>query len=229
MFTLKSLWTKIIACNCRSVKKHLKLIVQGDSGLLGRLKDQGYKCEETNNWKMQNQRQKKWILIYQQNSVLQKNDKKLYQKEHPASQKLKFYIKNVYFFYSKRLPSLAKNWNFAWKNHKKITKKGTKKTTQPRKNQSFVRKKVFFLLKNTTHPRKKQKFLVKKKYNFSFYFLLIFFFLFFFWFFSLDRKKNGILFIIEAKKMKFCMKNLKASYLWGFWKKKSRPPTSPNF
>jgi len=139
-----------------------------------------------------------------------------------------FTWKKMSFFTQKRPPSLAKNWNFAWKNHKKMTKKGTKKTTQPRKNWSFVRKKVFFLLKNTTHPRKKQNFWVKKKKN-LFIFLLLFFFLFFFWIFSLDRKKIGILFIIEAKKMKFCMKNLKSSYLWGFWKKKSRPPTSPNF
>ena len=51
--------------------------MQGDTGLLGILKVQGFQCEETNNWKIQNRRQKKWILIYQQNSVLQKNGKKL--------------------------------------------------------------------------------------------------------------------------------------------------------
>ena len=37
----------------------------------------------------------------------------------------------------------------------------------------------------------------------------------------------------SAKMLKFCMKNLKSSYLWGFWKKKKKkkfqPPTSPNF
>ena len=31
------------------------------------------------------------------------------------------------------------------------------------------------------------------------------------------------------KNLKFCMKNWKSSYLCGFWKKNSRPPTSPNF
>ena len=62
-----------------------------------------------------------------------------------------FTWKKMSFFTQKRPPSLAKNWNFAWKNHKKMTKKGTKKTTQPRKNWSFVRKKVFFFTQKY-HP-----------------------------------------------------------------------------
>ena len=48
-----------------------------------------------------------------------------------------------------------------------------------------------------------------------------------FFLFLFDEIK--FLFIFIWKKMKFCMKNWKSSYLWGFWKKKSRPPTSPNF
>ena len=43
---------KIIACNCQSVTKHLTLKVQGDTGPLGKMKVQGLKCEETNNWKI---------------------------------------------------------------------------------------------------------------------------------------------------------------------------------
>ena len=52
----------------------------------------------------------------------QKNDKKRYQKEHPAPQNLIFCMKKKFFFYSKRPPTLAKNWIFAWKNDKKLTK-----------------------------------------------------------------------------------------------------------
>ena len=87
-----------------------------------------------------------------------KNWQKSSQKEHQTPQKVKFCMKKMVFFYSKIPPSPAKNWNFAWKNDKKLTKK----------------------IKNHLNP-------------------------------------------------KFCMKNWKPSYLWGFWKKKSRPPTSPNF
>ena len=41
----------------------------------------------------------------------------------------------------------------------------------------------------------------------------------------LTPKTIGILFKTKSKKLKFCMKNWKPSYLWGFWKK---IPT-PNF
>ena len=138
-----------------------------------------------------------------------------------------FTWKKMSFFTQKRPPSLAKNWNFAWKNHKKMTKKGTKKTTQPRKNWSFVRKKVFFFTQKY-HPSSQKTELLSEKKNifFSFFFSFAFFlFIFLLDFFSFLR----FLFKITLKKMKFCMKNLKSSYLWGFWKKKSRPPTSPNF
>ena len=43
----------------------------------------------------------------------QKNAIFFTQKGHPAPQKLKFCMKNIVFFYSKRPPSLAKNWIFA--------------------------------------------------------------------------------------------------------------------
>ena len=102
----------------------------------------------------------------------------------------------------------------------KITKKKNQKDhPSPQKVKFSKKKSVFFNQKY--HPSsQKTEVLSEKK---LIIFLLIVFFLFFFWFFSLDRKKNGILFIIEAKKMKFCMKNLKSSYLWGFWKKISTP------
>merc|ERR1712243_156679 len=45
------------------------------------------------------------------------------QKDHPAPQKLKFCLKKIVFFNSKRPPSLAKNRNFACKNDKKLTQK----------------------------------------------------------------------------------------------------------
>ena len=107
----------------------------------------------------------------------QKNDKKRYQKEHPAPQNLIFCMKKKFFFYSKRPPTLAKNW------------------ISPTPLVSFYFSSVFFL-----------------------FIFLLFLFLFL-----------RFLFKFTLKKMKFCMKNLKSSYLWGFWKKKSRPPTSPNF
>ena len=109
----------------------------------------------------------------------QKNDKKRYQKDHPAPQKLKFCKKKSVFFYSKIPPILAKNKTFEW----------------------------------------------KKKNVFLFFFFCFFPFFFLLDFFSLLR----FLFKITLKKMKFCMKNLKSSYPWWLWKKKSRPPTSPNF
>ena len=45
----------------------------------------------------------------------QKNDKKRYQKEHPAPQNLIFCMKKKFFFYSKIPPTLAKNKSFEWK------------------------------------------------------------------------------------------------------------------
>ena len=91
-----------------------------------------------------------------------KNWQKRYLKHHPAPQKLKFYMKKIVFLYSKRPPSPSKNRNFLWKNDKKLTKKGTKKSIQPRKNGSFAKKKSIFLLKKTSQPRKKLKFCMKK-------------------------------------------------------------------
>ena len=94
----------------------------------------------------------------------QKNDKKRYQKEHPAPQKLKFCMKKKVFFYSKKPPSLAKNKIFAEKKYKKMTKNWPKKADN------------------------------------------------------------------QAWNLKFCMKNLKSSYLWGFWKKILDPHSLiPNF
>ena len=96
----------------------------------------------------------------------QKNDKKRYQKEHPAPQNLIFCMKKKFFFYSKRSPTLAKNWIFAWKYDKKLTKKGTKKSTQPRKNWSFAWKKLsFFTQKYHPAPQKTDFFNEKMTKN----------------------------------------------------------------
>ena len=61
------------------------------------------------------------------------------QKDHPPPQKLKFCLKKNVFFYSQRPPSLARKLNFAWKNDKSA-KKGTEKSTHPRKNLKFCMK-----------------------------------------------------------------------------------------
>ena len=62
-----------------------------------------------------------------------KNDKKRNQKEHPVPQKLKFCMKKRVFLLKKTSQPLKK-LKFCMKNDKKMTKKGTKKSTQPRKN-----------------------------------------------------------------------------------------------
>ena len=60
------------------------------------------------------------------------------QKDHPEHQKLKFCLTKNLFFYSKRPHSLAKKWNFSWKNNKKMRKKVPKRAPIPSKNWSFA-------------------------------------------------------------------------------------------
>ena len=62
----------------------------------------------------------------------------MYQKDHPAPQKLKFCMKKNVFFYSKRPPSPAKSWSIAWKNDKKLTKSWPKKWKTTCKTRSFA-------------------------------------------------------------------------------------------
>ena len=67
----------------------------------------------------------------------QKNDKKRYQKEHPAPQKLKFCMKkNVIFTQKDHLAS--QKTEVLHEKMKKMAKRGTKKSTQPLKNWSFA-------------------------------------------------------------------------------------------
>ena len=119
-----------------------------------------------------------------------------------------FAKKHVVFFTQKDLPASQKT-EILHEKWQRNEKKSTKKSTQPRKNWSFAWKKFFFyskrppsLAKNWIFAWKNDKKLTKK------------------W----PKKADT-----SSKMLKFCMKNLKSSYLWGFWKKKSRPPTSPNF
>ena len=129
----------------------------------------------------------------------------------------------IHFFYSKRAPSPAKTWNFSWK-------KGIfllKKTSQPLKKLKFCIKNDKKFPERASSPTKtevlheklktvlpmgilkkkildpQQKWQIDKKFT----------------------QKNTH----PHNNLKFCMKNIKSSYLWGFWKKNSRPPTSPNF
>ena len=123
--------------------------------------------------------------------------------------KTEVFPKTKVFFYSKRPPSLAKNRNFAWKNDKKLTKKGTKKTTHPRKNWSFAWKKcIFFTQKDHPAPQKAEVLHEKMTKNWQ----------------KVDQKNEK-----PPVKPEVLHEKLKTVLPMGILKKKSRPPTSPNF
>ena len=96
--------------------------------------------------------------------------------------------------------NLAKNWNFAWKNDKK----GTKKTTQPRKNWSFAWKKLSIFTQKY-HPASQKTEVLHKKMTKN-------------WLKNWPKKGKT-----TYKNLKFCMKKWKSSYLWGFWKNIPNP------
>ena len=109
-------------------------------------------------------------------------------------------------FYSKKTTQPPKKLMFSIKNWQKIDQKAH---PAPQKVKFCMKKIVFFyshrpprLPKHWIGAWKNDKKVPKK-----------------------GTKKS----IHSRKKLKFCMKNWKSSYLWGFWKKNSRPPTSPNY
>ena len=161
---------------------------------------------------------------------------KRYQKDHPDPQKLKFCMKKNVFFYSKRPPSPAKSWSFEWKMPKNWQKIDQKNEKPPQKTRSFAWKiencptygDFEKLTKKCQKKVPKRARTCSKSWRFA-------------WkienhptyedFEKLTKvpKKGTKKSTYLLKKLKFCMKNWKSSYLWGFWKKNSRPPTSPNF
>ena len=115
---------------------------------------------------------------------------------------------------------------------RKMTKKWQKRYQKdhpaPQKLK-FCKKKYFFYSKIPPILAKNRSFYWKKNNCFLFIFLLLFFFLFFFWIFSLDRKKNWDSFYNRSKKNEVLHEKIKIVLPMGILKKKSRPPTSPNF
>ena len=85
----------------------------------------------------------------------------LLKKSIQTSENWSFALKIV-FFYSKRPPRIAKKWILHTKITKKWEKKGTKKTSQPRKSWRFSWKKLSFFTQKYLPASQKTEFLNEK-------------------------------------------------------------------
>ena len=136
--------------------------------------------------------------------------------------------KNV-FFYSKKTSQPRKKLKFCMKKSQKNDKKRYQKDHPAPQKLKFCKKKFIFFTQKYHPSSQKTEVLIEKK-NKLFLFIFFWFFLFIFLldFFSWS-KKNWDSFYNRSKKNEVLHDKFKIVIPMGILKKKSRPPTSPNF
>ena len=134
----------------------------------------------------------------------------LYSKRASSPSKTEVPHKKICLFWLKKTSQTRKKQKFCMTKWQKNRQKSSQKEHPAPQKLYFCQKKiVFFYSKIPPSPAKNWNFARKNDQKMT--------------------KKFPQKSTQPRKNLKFCMKNWKSSYLWGFWKKKSRPPTSPNF